>query len=136
MKSGISRLIFFTKKEYASGVSVAYPSRDEGGFFIMAWIKSHQDLKDHPKLLMLCQKTGLSKAETIMKKIMLFILCIVCGHYYLFCRYHRCEWLESLNTKTGIITIHGNCISHRHFPDMGCQKHEGEYIQKDKWIKY
>lgn len=31
----------------------------------MAWIKSHQDLKDHPKLLLLCQMTGLSKSEAI-----------------------------------------------------------------------
>ena len=39
-----------------------------GFFFIgnkVAWIKSHQDLKDHPKLLQLCQMTGLNKAEAI-----------------------------------------------------------------------
>lgn len=31
----------------------------------MAWIKSNQNLKEHPKLLMLCDKTGWGKAEAI-----------------------------------------------------------------------
>ncbi len=31
----------------------------------MAWIKSHQNLLNHPKVLMLCQKTNKNKAEVI-----------------------------------------------------------------------
>lgn len=31
----------------------------------MAWIESHQDLEDHPKLVLLCQKTGWGTSEAI-----------------------------------------------------------------------
>jgi len=47
-----------------------------------------------------------------------------------------CYWLETLNTKTRLVTQHGNCLTHRSFSGMDCQKHEGEYCQDGIWKKY
>jgi len=65
----------------------------------MAWIESHQDLEDHPKLLLLCQKTGWNLDEAIGKLHRLWWWTLKYAEDGDLSKYDVSQFLDRLNPK-------------------------------------